>query len=56
MTKEQLTRETNYGAAMAIARVMLTKGLISEKDYRKFDTMFIKKYRPIIGGLQPKIP
>ena len=56
MTKDQLERETNYGAAMAIARSMLTKGLITEKDFRKIDTMFRKKYRPIIGGLQAKIP
>jgi len=56
MTKEQFERETNYGAAMAIALSMLTKGLISERDYRKIDTMFKKKYQPIIGVLQVKIP
>ena len=56
MTKDQFQRESNYGAAMAIARSMLTKGLITEKDFKKIDTMFRKKYRPIIGSLREKIP
>ena len=51
MTKEQFNREISYNTAMAIARSLLTNGLISDKDYRKIDTMFKKKYRPIIGGL-----
>ena len=55
MTNEQFERESNYGAAMAIARSMLERGLISEKDYRKIDTKFKKKYRPLIGGMEAKI-
>jgi len=51
MTKSQFNREISYGAAMAIARSLLTKRLITDKDYRKIDTMFKKKYRPIIGSL-----
>jgi len=51
MTKEQFEREISYGKAMALARSLLTKGLITDKDYRKIDTKFKKKYRPIIGGL-----
>ena len=51
MTKLQFNREVSYGAAMAIARSLLTKGLINDKDYRKIDTKFKKKYRPIIGNL-----
>ena len=56
MTKEQFDREKNYGAAMAVARSMLSKGLISEKDYRKIDTIYSRKYRPIIGALPAKTP
>ncbi|MCL1882410.1 MAG: hypothetical protein FWF81_01475 [Defluviitaleaceae bacterium] len=56
MTNGQFERETNYGAAMAIARSMLTKGLINDRDYRKIDTMFRKKYKPLIGGLYTKKP
>jgi len=56
VTNGQFERETNYGAAMAIARSMLTKGLINDRDYRKIDTMFRKKYKPLIGGLYTKKP
>ena len=56
VNKEQFKRETNYGAAMVIARAMLTKGLITGKDFCKIDTMFRQKYRPIIGGTQAKNP
>ena len=55
MTKAQFNRESHYGTSMAVARAMLTKGLITDKDFRKIDTMFRQKYRPIIGGLQGKI-
>lgn len=56
MTKEQFERETRYGAAMALAREMLKEGIISEKEYRKIDTIFQRKYRPIIGALQADSP
>lgn len=56
MTQEQFEREKNYGASMAVARAMLSKGLISDRDYRKIDTIFRKKYRPVIGALQGKKP
>lgn len=54
MTKEQFEREKHYGAAMAVARTMLSKGLITKEDYKKIDTMFSKKYNPIIGCPSPK--
>jgi len=40
MTNGQFEREKNYGVVMAVARMMLSKGLISEKDYRKIDTIY----------------
>ncbi|MDR1409621.1 MAG: hypothetical protein LBJ12_05050 [Oscillospiraceae bacterium] len=54
MTTEQFARERDYGAAISIARSMLRRGLITEREYRKIDTMLGRKYRPIIGGLQVK--
>ena len=51
MTKEQFNREIAYNTALTIARSLLTKGLINNKDYRKIDTKLKKKYRPIIGTL-----
>ena len=56
MTNEQFDREKNYGVAMALARAMLSKGLITEKDYRKIDTIYKAKYRPVIGALPSEIP
>ena len=56
MTKEQFDREKNYGASMAVARSMLSSGIINDKDYRKIDTIFKKKYRPLIGAQQQKKP
>ena len=50
MTKEQFDREMHYGASMAIARTLLRSDIISAKEYRKIDTIFRKKYRPIIGA------
>ena len=52
MTFEQFERERSYGVTMAVARVMLRGRVISKRDYRKIDTIFRKKYRPIIGVLQ----
>jgi len=49
MTGVQFEREKNYGAGVAVARMMLSKGIITEKEYRKIDTIFRKKYRPVIG-------
>jgi hypothetical protein len=56
VTTEQFEREKNYGASMAVARAMLSKGLINDRDYRKIDTIFKKKYRPVIGILQERKP
>lgn len=56
MTKEQFSREKNYGAVMAVARTMLSKELITEREYCEIDTIFKKKYRPIIGVLRAKSP
>jgi len=56
MTATQFEREKNYGAVMAVARAMLAKGLIADKDYRKIDTIFKAKHRPIIGALPVEIP
>ena len=49
MTKEQFDREKHYGAAMAVARSMLSKGIITQDEYIKIDAMFTEKYRPLIG-------
>ena len=56
MTSEQFTRERDYGAVMAVARVMLKQGCISNKEYRKISAYFLRKFEPIIGALRAKSP
>lgn len=52
MTKEQFDREKNYGASVSIAKALLQARLITEREFCKIDTIYRRKYRPIIGGLQ----
>ena len=56
MTKDQFEREKNYGASMAVARMMRYKGIITDRDYYKIEKIFKKKYIPIIGDLRAKTP
>jgi hypothetical protein len=51
MTKEQFEREKNYRVSISIIKLLLNKGIISEKDYRKIDTKLAQKYRPVFGSL-----
>ena len=37
-------RQMAYQAAMALARRMLSKGLISKEEYAEIDTIIAKKY------------
>lgn len=56
MTAEQFEREKSYGASLSLAKTLLSKGLLTEKEYAKIDTILKGKYRPIIGGLRAKLP
>jgi len=51
MTHEQFEREKNYRVSLCIAKAMLSKGLITEKEYCKIDSMLITKYNPVFGSL-----
>ena len=51
MTAEQFERERKYSAAIALAKTMLGKALITHQEYGEIRQMFVQKYRPIIGGL-----
>ncbi|WP_040197166.1 SHOCT domain-containing protein [Candidatus Soleaferrea massiliensis] len=54
MTKEQFERELNYQVTISVARILIMHGLLNAREFGKIDTILIKKYRPIIGGLQIK--
>lgn len=51
MTKEQFEREKNYRISQAITKSMLNKGLITDREYKKIDTILKHKYRPVFGSL-----
>ena len=51
MSYEEGKREIIYQMTMSAARQMLEKGLISEEEYKQFDTKMQQKYRPIFGTL-----
>ena len=52
MNRQQFQREKEYGAALAIAKAMLNKSLITANDYRRLRAALMRKYRPVIGSLQ----
>ncbi|MGF7146281.1 hypothetical protein HNQ56_004748 [Anaerotaenia torta] len=51
MSEDQFRNEKLYQTTMSVARSMLENGMISEEDYHEFDTIMLKKYRPIFGTL-----
>ena len=55
MNREDFRRERLYQASIAVARTMHKKGLITEEELCQIDTLFIEKYRPLLGGLKAGI-
>ena len=51
MSREEGKREIVFQMTMSAARQMLEKGLISEDEYKQFDTKMQQKYCPIFGTL-----
>jgi len=56
MTPEQFDREKKYQAALAIARAMLKRGIISEDDYAKVEEVLCVEFSPFVGPFQPESP
>lgn len=51
MDKEQFRAERLYQLSRSVAKSMLEKGVISEKEFSEIDTILLKKYKPILGTL-----
>lgn len=51
MDKEQFRAERLYQLSRSVAKSMLEKGVISEKEFSEIDTILLKKYRPTLGTL-----
>lgn len=51
MRKEDIRRDMLYRVAISVARDMLDKGLINEKEYAQIDMILLEKYKPYLGKL-----
>ena len=51
MTSDRFESQKQYEVRMSIMRAMLKQGLITQSEYNKIDTKFLKKYNPIFGSL-----
>ena len=52
MNKDDFRRERLYQSTIAIVKTMQKNGLITEDEFCQIDTMFLEKYRPLLGGLK----
>jgi hypothetical protein len=51
MSEQEFKREMQYQIANQAAKSLLKNGAISEEEYRKIDTILLKKYRPTLATL-----
>ena len=51
MSKDEFRNEKLYQTTMHLARKMLEEGVVSEEEYRRIDTIFLEKYKPVFGTL-----
>lgn len=51
LTKPQFENEKNYETTMSIIRTLRKQGIVSEDEYKQIDTIFLRKYEPILGNL-----
>lgn len=50
MNREQFEREKKYQAAMAVARSMLSRGVIDEGDFLRIEERLKERFKPVLGG------
>lgn len=51
VSEEQFRAERLYLMSRSVAKSMLQKGVISEKEFEDIDTILLEKYRPTMGTL-----
>lgn len=51
MDKEQFRAERLYLMSLSVAKAMLRKGIISEKELVELDAILLNKYQPVLGTL-----
>lgn len=51
MSEAEFHVEKMYLLCLGTAKAMLKKGIISEEEFTKIDTMLLKKYKPTLSTL-----
>jgi len=51
MTETQFRAEMQYQAAIALAKTLLKKGLLTPDEYAAIDAILLEKFRPCLGAL-----
>ena len=51
MSEEQFRNEKMYHATMSIAKSLMEQSAMTAEEYGQIDTIFRKKYRPILVSL-----
>lgn len=51
MNKKKFKAEKLYSISLSLAKSMLEKGIISNKEYMEIDTILLDKYHPTLGTL-----
>ena len=51
MTETQFRAEMRYQVAIAMAKTLLKKGLLTPDEYATMDAILLEKFRPCLGAL-----
>ncbi len=51
VSSSEFNSEMNYQITMSYVRQLRKNGTVTDEEYRKIDTIMLKKYRPILGTL-----
>ncbi len=51
MTETQFRAEMRYQAAIAMAKTLLKKGLLTPDEYAAMDAILLDKFQPCLGAL-----
>ncbi|MDL2292566.1 hypothetical protein LJC17_03140 [Acholeplasma sp. OttesenSCG-928-E16] len=52
MDKKENIREVKYRIGLLQIEALLENGTITEEQYRELKILLVKKYEPMIGGLE----
>ena len=51
MTETQFRAEMRYQVAIAMAKTLVDKGLLTHEEYAAMDAILLEKFRPFLGVL-----